>query len=318
MPYPPSLRHQYKHVKGLFDIQVNGYAGVDFQRPIGLEQLHHACVTLNEHGVSHILATFITDKPGAFESKLRTFEEFRKKSPVISKTIIGYHLEGPYLSSEPGYCGAHPAELMKDTSLSEFKNWQSAANGLIRLVTLAPERSGSAEFISEITQQGVRVSLGHTNASDEHIDLSIKAGASLCTHLGNGCPAQLHRHDNIIQRLLARDELIACFIPDGIHLPPSVLKNFYKAKPSSKVIITTDAMAAAGAPPGRYSLAHLEMEVGTDQVVRMPGSKNFAGSALTLTQGIKNSTEWLNITTANATDLASKIPALALGYTFDS
>jgi len=318
LPYPPILRHQYKYVKGLFDIQVNGYAGVDFQRPITIDELHHACVTLNNHGVSHILATFITDKPGTFESKLKTFETYRKNNPIISKTIVGYHLEGPYLSSEPGYCGAHPAELMKDPSLAEFQKWQSEANGLIRLVTLAPERSGSAEFISEITKNGVRVSIGHTNASEEQIDLSIKAGATFCTHLGNGCPSLLHRHNNIIQRLLARDELIACFIPDGIHLSPFVLKNFYKAKPSKKVLITTDAMAAAGAPAGRYSLGHLEMEVGIDQIVRMPGSNNFAGSALRLTQGIKNCAQWLNITTNDATDLASKIPILALGYTLDS
>ena len=93
----------------------------------------------------------------------------------------------------------------------------------------------------------MRISLGHTNATESHIDEAIRAGATLCTHLGNGCPAQLHRHDNIIQRLLARDELTACLIPDGIHLPPNVLRNLFRAKPPGKVILTSDAMAAAAA-----------------------------------------------------------------------
>jgi len=301
-------------VRGLFDIQVNGYAGIDFQREPTQQQIRHACDKLKEHGTDRILATFITDKPGSFELKLKTFESYRKADPVIKQMIVGYHLEGPYLSSEPGFCGAHPAELMKDPSIAEFKVWQDAAGGSIRLVTLAPERPGSFDFISELTRSGVRVSLGHTNASEEQIDLSIKAGATLCTHLGNGCPALLHRHDNIIQRLVARDELTACFIPDGIHLPPHVLKNLYKVKPASKVIITTDAMAAAGAVPGKYSLGHLEMEVGEDHVVRMPGAKTFAGSALTLNKGVENSALWLGLSSAQAIDLASKIPAHVLGY----
>lgn len=301
-------------MRGLFDIQVNGYAGIDFQRETTQQHIRHACDTLREHGVDHILATFITAKPCDFELKLKTFESYRKADPVINQMIAGYHLEGPYLSAEPGFCGAHPAELMKDPSFAEFSVWQSAAGGLIKLVTLAPERLGVFDFISELTRLGVRVSLGHTNASEEQIDLSIKAGATLCTHLGNGCPALLHRHDNIIQRLLARDELTACLIPDGIHLPPNVLKNLFKAKPSSKVIITTDAMAAAGAKPGKYSLGHLEMEVGEDQIVRVPGANTFAGSALSLNKGVENSANWLGITRAQAFDLASKIPAQVLGY----
>jgi N-acetylglucosamine-6-phosphate deacetylase len=175
------------------------------------------------------------------------FEQWRRADPLIHATIVGYHLEGPYLSAEPGYRGAHPGDLMKDPDLTEFSRWQDAAGGGIRLVTLAPEREGSEEFIAAITQRGVRVSLGHTNADERAIDGAIRAGATLCTHLGNGCPGDLPRHNNIIHRLLARDELIACFIPDGIHLPPFVLRNLIRAKPPGRVILTTDAMAAAGA-----------------------------------------------------------------------
>ena len=299
---------------GLFDIQVNGFGGVDFQGTPSRSEVRHACEKLRAHGMTRILATFITDTPDALAKKFAAFEAHRDAEPLIAATIVGYHLEGPYLSAEPGYRGAHPGELMKDPDSGEFARWQNAAGGAIRLVTLAPERAGAIEFIAEITQRSVRVSLGHTNADERTIDDAIRAGATMCTHLGNGCPAELPRHDNIIQRLLARDELIACFIPDGIHLPPHVLRNLIRAKPPGKVLLTTDAMAAAGAPPGRYHLGALELEVGADRVVRLPGAKNFAGSALALDTGVANAAQWLGLPPAAATALASTIPARAVGF----
>ena len=302
-------------MSGLFDLQVNGFAGIDFQRTPGAAEVGRACARLNAHGVARILATFITDRPEALARKFAAFETMRRDDPLIRSTIVGYHLEGPYLSTEPGYCGAHPGELMKDPDLAEFSRWQDAAGGSIRLVTLAPERRRSEEFIAALTQRGVRISLGHTNADDRTIDAAIRAGATLCTHLGNGCPGELARHDNIIHRLLARDELIACLIPDGVHLPPFVLRNLFRAKPAGRVILTTDAMAAAGAPPGRHTLGALEVEVGPDGVVRLPGARNFAGSSLSLEVGVANATAWLGISPAAARELASDAPARALGFT---
>lgn len=299
---------------GLFDIQVNGFGGVDFQGAPTRAELRHACEQLHAHGMTRILATFITDAPDALARKFAAFEAHRAADPLIAATLVGYHLEGPYMSAEAGYRGAHPGALMKDPDSAEFARWQDAAGGAIRLVTLAPERAGAIDFIAEITQRSVRVSLGHTNADERTIDEAIRAGATLCTHLGNGCPAELPRHDNIVQRLLARDELIACFIPDGIHLPPFVLRNLIRAKPPGKVLLTTDAMAAAGAPPGRYRLGALELEVGADRVVRQPGAKNFAGSALALDAGVANAANWLGLAPAAAVALASSVPARAVGF----
>ena len=301
-------------MSGLFDIQVNGFAGVDFQGSPSRAEVRCACEKLHAHGMTRILATFITDEPAALVKKFAAFESHRRADPLIASTVAGYHLEGPYLSAEPGYRGAHPGELMKNPDAAEFARWQDAAGGAIRLVTVAPERAGSIEFIAEVTRRGVRVSLGHTNADERTIDDAIRAGATLCTHLGNGCPAELPRHDNIVQRLLARDELIACFIPDGVHLPPFVLRNLSRAKPPEKVLLTTDAMAAAGAPPGRYRLGALELDVAEDRVVRMPGAKNFAGSALTLDTGVANAVKWLGVTPDTAAEMASSVPARALGF----
>ncbi|MEY5027030.1 MAG: hypothetical protein RLZZ244_2558 [Verrucomicrobiota bacterium] len=298
---------------GLFDLQVNGFAGVDFQTPPSLAALRCACEKLHACGTTRILVTFITDSFAALRAKLRAFETLRSEDPLLASTLAGYHLEGPFLSAEPGFCGAHPPALMRDPDWHAFSALQEAAGGAIRLVTLAPERPGSADFIQRATHSGVRISLGHTDASASQIDEAIQAGATLCTHLGNGCPALLHRHENIIQRLLCRDELMACLIPDGIHLPPPVLRSLFRAKPPGKVLLTTDAMAAAGAPPGRYTLGPLSMEVGADLVVRMPNAPQFAGSALRLDWGVHHAAAWLGIPLEEARAMASTLPAQALG-----
>jgi N-acetylglucosamine-6-phosphate deacetylase len=137
-------------------------------------------------------------------------------------------------------------------------------------------------FIHKLVSEGVIVALGHTMAGTQVIQRAAELGARLSTHLGNGCPQLLQRHENPVLAQLGEDRLTATFIPDGIHLPPHVLRSFVRAKTSARSIIVTDAMAAAGAPPGVYTLAGHSLLVGPDRVVRQPGQPNFAGSALTM------------------------------------
>ncbi|ATC65540.1 N-acetylglucosamine-6-phosphate deacetylase [Nibricoccus aquaticus] len=274
----------------LFDLQVNGYAGVDFQQPdLSAAALAKVVRALHARRTSRILVTLITDSIERLCVKLRQFEAFRKKNAAGAATFVGYHLEGPYLNQEPGFKGAHEERFMHDPSIADFERLQDAAGGNIRLMTIAPELKGSPEFIVHLVKRGVRVAIGHSNADDSAIDEAIAAGLTLCTHLGNAVPQQVHRHDNIMQRLLARDELCAVFIPDGIHLPPHVLKNFVHAKPRNKVLFTTDCMAAAASKPGRYRIAHMEVDVGADGIVRLPGeTRAFAGSSLTMDNAFAN------------------------------
>ncbi len=280
----------------LFDIQVNGFAGVDFQQPrLTTAQMRRAVDALAAHDTGRIFATLITDAIDSLRAKFENFERIRGEDPVVASAVCGYHLEGPWLSPEEGYRGAHDPQFMGPPSCKDFDMLQAAAGGNIRLVTLAPEWSGAAEFIRHLRECGVHVSLGHTNASMREIEDAIEAGARFCTHLGNGVPAEMPRHDNVTQRLLSCDELTAFFIPDGIHLPPFVLKNFFRAKPAGKALFTTDCMAAAGSPPGRYTLGGLELEVGADRVVRQPGHPNFAGSALAPDESVANVVAWLGL-----------------------
>ena len=291
--------------RSLFDLQVNGFAGVDFQQPdLVHADLRRAIDGLRAHETHRILLTLITDDIDALCAKFSRIEAFRRADPVVAETVCGYHLEGPWLSALPGFCGAHPPEKMCAPSLADLARLQDAAGGNIRLVTIAPEWPGSAEFIAAAVAQGVVISLGHTDVSESQIDAAICAGATLCTHVGNGVPAHLPRHDNVMQRLLARDELTACFIPDGVHLPPFTLRNFFRAKPRGKVILTTDAMAAAGAPEGRYRIGALEVE-SRGGVVRKPGAENFAGSCLAPDRGVRNAAQWLGLPLDEARALLS-------------
>ena len=302
-----------------FDFQVNGFGGVDFQADdLSATQLDHAVSLLRRHGMSGIFLTLITDEIDALCRRLENVERLRAASPSAARMIVGYHIEGPWLSPEPGFRGAHPPGPMHAPSVPEFDRLQSAAQGRVRLVTLAPEWPGSAEAIAAIRRAGVEVSLGHTNASESQIDDAIRAGARFATHVGNGTPLQMHRHDNVVQRLLARDELIACLIPDGIHLPPFALKNFFRAKSRDRVLFTTDAMSGAGAPPGRYRIGRLDIEVGPDGIARNPGGGGFAGSTLTPDEGVRRCAAFLGISLAESAELWSTAAARAFGINLPS
>ncbi|MBC2596020.1 N-acetylglucosamine-6-phosphate deacetylase [Ruficoccus amylovorans] len=278
----------------LTDLQVNGFAGVDFQQDdLPLAEVQRAVHTLHAHGTARILCTLITDRVDALCRRLEHLEKLRSQCPEVAATIVGYHLEGPWLSSEPGYHGAHEPDKMVPPTSQDADRLIAASGGLVRLVTLAPEVPGADVVTAHLCSRGVRVSAGHTNADEASIDRCISAGMSLCTHLGNAVPPSLHRHDNIIQRLLARDELTAVFIPDGIHLPPPVLKNLVRAKPAGRVLFTTDCMSAAGGPPGQYIFGRHTLEVGADGVVREPGKPNFAGSSLTMDRAVENVVRFL-------------------------
>lgn len=298
---------------GLFDFQINGYAGVDFQDDaLNGPALARALAALRQDGVGSLFVTLITDDEDRLCARFARLEKLLAVDPLAQAMIAGYHLEGPWLSPKPGYRGAHPADPMRAPTDAAFARLQAAAGGRIRLVTLAPEWPASAPFIANLVRQGVHVSLGHTDASEAQIDEAIRAGARFCTHLGNGVPLVLPRHDNVIQRLLARDELTACFVPDGIHVPPFVLRNFIRAKPRGKILFTTDAMAAAGAPPGHYRLGALEVSVQEDGIAREPGG-HFAGSSLTPSRGVALTARFLGLDPAEARRLWSEASTRAFG-----
>jgi N-acetylglucosamine-6-phosphate deacetylase len=286
-PLAEEFPTDYWVAPGLVDIQVNGFAGVDFQTgEISLEALLTAARGLRRAGCTRFLPTLVTDEWERMLGKLGRMRELRSHSAELSAAMVGWHLEGPFLSNQPGYCGAHDAEFMRDPKPECVRQLREAAGEDLVLLTLAPERAGAIEAIGLAVSLGMRISLGHTDASAAVIARAIAAGASGFTHLGNGCPQALDRHDNILWRVLETCRLTVSLIPDGMHVSPAFFRLAHRLLPSEAVIYVTDAMAAAGAPPGRYALGPRQLEVGVDQVVRLPGQPYFAGSALRPVDGV--------------------------------
>jgi N-acetylglucosamine-6-phosphate deacetylase len=271
----------------LFDLQINGYGGVDFQQDnLTVEDLEKAAASLRRDGCSRFLLTLITDEWPALTARLRRIRSLREKSPVLQKAIIGWHIEGPFLSDQPGFHGAHNPGLMFDPSPEHVLELRTMTEDDPLLLTISPERPGALKAIELAVSRGIKVSLGHTNASAEILAAVVRAGATAFTHLGNGCPRELDRHDNILWRVFETPGLIAGLIPDQIHVSAPLFRLIHRVLASDSIYYTTDAMSAAGAPPGRYRLGKLELEVGPDQIVRQPGKQLFAGSALRPIDGI--------------------------------
>lgn len=271
----------------IFDPQINGYAGVDFQDPNLVEdEALHAIQLMKMDGFGSFFWTLITDDWGCILQKIRKIQKWRCKHPKEWDIMAGWHIEGPFLSAEPGFRGAHPERHMRDPNQSDLYELKYATGGDPALITLAPERNGSLEFIDLARNLGFRVSIGHCNPTIlQHKD-ARECGASGFTHLGNGCPALLDRKHNNIWTVLDEGGLRIGLIPDGFHVAPALFRLIRKAYSKDVIYLTTDAMSAAGVGAGRYQLGGLEVEVGEDQVVRMPGTQQFAGSALKPMDGV--------------------------------
>ena len=288
-----------KEVKNkYFDIQVNGYGGIDFnQNDLKIEDLRKACLKLKQDHVEGIFATIITTDIEDMILRIRNLVRLRDQDDLICEIINGIHIEGPFINNSNGYRGAHPKEFILESDVDIMKRLLDAADGLTRIVTLAPEVDYNNQVTRFLYDQGITVSAGHCNPDLEELKSAIDSGLSMFTHLGNGCPQELSRHDNIIQRALSlKDDLTLCFIADGIHIPFYVLKNYLHTAGIENCIITTDAMAAAGAPSGRYSISNIELEVGSDRIVREPGKTNFAGSAIDMQSSAMNLKDKINLT----------------------
>ncbi|NOT64228.1 MAG: N-acetylglucosamine-6-phosphate deacetylase [Acidobacteria bacterium] len=299
---------------GFIDMQVNGFGGVDFNDPATTtEQIAQAIRRLWATGVTHLLPTVITGShehlTACFANLVKAADEF----PEVAYATLGFHLEGPFISTEDGPRGAHPRAHARPPDWNEFMRLQDAARGRIRLITLAPEWEGALAFIERAVAEKIIVALGHTAATPQQIRDAISVGATMSTHLGNGSHAQLARHPNYIWEQLAADELHASFIVDGHHLPPAVVKCFLRAKGVARSILVTDAIAAAGCPPGRYQFGDLTVEVTPQGRVCLPGTPYLAGSAVQMHEAIANTVKFSDATLSEAIQMATANPAALLG-----
>jgi len=272
---------------GFFDIQVNGYAGHDYNLVqddfLNLGQISKK---LSEKGITRHLPTVITNSKEQLGKLFHQLTLLLESNHIYQKCIPAFHLEGPFISPEDGPRGAHFKEFVCAPNWDWFQYWQDIAGGRIKLITLSPEWEGSNTFIEKCVESGVKVSIGHTFANQQQIEDAVKAGASLSTHLGNGAHGILPRHPNYIWSQLAEEKLSASIIADGFHLPKEVIKVLQKVK-EDQLFLVSDSVALAGMKPGDY-----ETPVGGKVSLTKEGKLHLkdkpgmlAGSAMNLLQG---------------------------------
>ncbi|MCG8583326.1 MAG: N-acetylglucosamine-6-phosphate deacetylase [Pirellulales bacterium] len=298
-----------------FDLQVNGYAGVDFNADdLSAESLHSACALLDSDGVDGILATIITDDLSVMCRRLRKLIALREQDDLVKKVIHGIHIEGPFISDVAGYVGAHPADMACDADADTAKQLLDAAGGLTKIVTLAPECDAGFATTKMLARQGVVVAAGHCNPTRDQLIAAADHGLSMFTHLGNGCPLQMHRHDNVVQRALSlRDRLWFGFIADGVHVPMFALGNYVRSAGIDRCFVVTDAIAAAGLGQGTYRLGGQEVVVDEQLATWSPDKSHLMGSASTMTRMVGNLRSELGMSDEELHRLTYDNPCLAIG-----
>jgi N-acetylglucosamine-6-phosphate deacetylase len=299
---------------GFVDLQVNGFAGIDFNDPnTPVVEIGRALDSMFSTGVTRCLPTVITGPPDAMLASLHNLRRAQTELPH-GRAISGFHVEGPHIGIEDGPRGAHPARWVRAPDLDEFARWQEATGGNIRMVTLSPHWSQAPGYISALTQAGVVVSIGHTSADAEQITRAVDAGATLSTHLGNAAYKMVPKFPNCLWDQLAEDRLHASFIVDGLHLDPSFLRVALRTKSVERTILVTDAAAPAGAVAGHYRLGELNVELMTDDRVVLQGTEKLAGSALRMNRAIANLMRIGGVSLRDAIRTATVNPARLIGF----
>jgi len=297
---------------GLIDIQINGYMGVDFSdQDLNPDKMHEATFALWKEGVTSYLPTVITRDQ---ERLARSFSLLAGslEDEIISKSIPGFHLEGPYISPVKGYRGAHPEQHVRLPDWKEFSELQERAQQGIKLVAVAPEMEGAIPFIGKCSENGLVVTLAHHNGSPEDINQAVKSGATLSNHLGNGCANEINRHHNPLWPQLSNDGLSISIIADGSHLTRDEVRTFYKVKGPEQTILVSDALSFAGLPLGVYEKDGEIYEL-TSEVVKFPSENVLAGAALPLSKCIGKVMAFTGCSIGEAIRMASTNPARLMG-----
>jgi N-acetylglucosamine-6-phosphate deacetylase len=302
---------------GLIDIQVNGFGGIDFNRVLSSDDAwHHATKQLYAHGCTGFLATLITNTEAGYRKLLSNLAGHIQLDP---RNCLGFHMEGPWLNPDPGYRGAHKPERMQAPSLRLLDEWWKITGPLLKLITIAPEVDIKAarEVIRAGVKNKIQFFMGHSAAMGETLAAAMEAGAIGWTHLGNAAPATAPKFDNVLFHAMAQPGLHPSIIPDGLHVPPHAFRVLARAfcdKPPSRLLLTTDCMAGAGAPrPGNYTLGDLEVEVDKAGAATSPGRGRLAGSTLTPFEGVFRAERMAGIYLEEAWNAFSSRPASLLG-----
>ena len=294
-------------VPAFFDVHIHGSAGSDV-----MEGTSQAFATvgrfLARHGVGSYLPTTVT---ATIDATLKSLEGMSAQIDRETEGAKprGIHIEGPFLS--PHKKGAHPAHLLQTPSIELFDRMWQAAQGKIRLMTIAPEMPNALDLIRHATGLGVRVSLGHSNAEKAAARAGVEAGAVSATHTYNAMRQFDHRDPGLIGEVLSNDDLFAELICDGLHVHPDAVRIYWRSKGPDRAMLITDAMSAAGMPDGNYKLGELDVQVVDGKCII--DENTLAGSTLTLDRAVRNFAEFTGASIDEVSRLASRNPARMIG-----
>ena len=291
-----------------FDIHIHGAAGHD-----AMEATPEALATIGtflaSRGTAHFLATTVTAPVNATLRAVSGLARIIAAPPTTGAVPLGIHLEGPFLSHAKR--GVQPAAHLLAPDIDLFDRFYDAAEGQVRLITLAPELPGAPELAAHATARGVRVSVGHSNATATETRAAIAAGATSATHTFNAMRPLDHREPGILGTVLTDDSLFAELICDGIHSAPEMTKLWWRAKGPYRAILVTDAMSAAGMPDGEYRLGGLTVQVTNGRAM---SDGVLAGSVLTLDSALVNFLAFTGATLEQGLRLLTGNPAALTGF----
>jgi N-acetylglucosamine-6-phosphate deacetylase len=305
----PTIQSDETLTPTFLDIHTHGCANHDV-----MEATPQAFVAINAFlatkGVGRYLPTTVT---APIDQTLRALEgianQIESPSTPGQAVPIGIHLEGPFISHAKR--GVHPPADIQPPSIELFNRFHIAARGHIRLVTIAPETPGAIELIAHCTALGIRVSLGHSNATAHETLAAIAVGASSATHTFNAMRPLDHRQPGILGTVLDNENLFAELICDGIHVAPELVRLWLKAKGEARAILVTDSMSATGMPDGTYTLGNLTVEV-SNKTCTLEGTQTLAGSVLTMDRAVANLQHFTGAPLSTALHLAAHNPAALL------
>jgi len=269
---------------GFVDLQVNGFLGVDFSSPELTEvDFILACRALLAQGTAAFLPTVITSSLDTYARNLPLMADVMAREEFQGR-LLGFHLEGPFISRVPGAVGAHNPAYVRDPDVALLEQLLDWAGVRVRLLTLAAELPGAEDLAHCAVERGITVSIGHSLFTTADLDHMANAGATALTHLGNGLPNVLPRHDNPLWVGLAHDAYTAMLITDGHHLPASVIKVAARAKRADRFIVVSDASPVAGLPPGRYHVLDNDAILEPSGRFHNPEKQCLVGSSATMAQ----------------------------------
>jgi N-acetylglucosamine-6-phosphate deacetylase len=297
-------------IPGLIDLQTNGAFGFDCASG-DPSQLTALAARLPEFGCTAFIPTVVTAPLELIEAAVGAIAAAAGQARAPGAAILGVHLEGPWIGASQAARGAHDLAHVRPFSASEWARLRSLANGLIRIVTIAPEVTGHTHAIARLAREGVVPSIGHTDATFAETQAGIDAGATLATHAYNAMRAFGHREPGTAGAVLTDDRLAAMVIPDGVHVHPAALQALVRAKGIAAVIGVTDSVWCAGLPPGDYPWG--DSRVSWDGTVARRPDGRLAGSTLTMDQVLRNLMAFCNLRLPDAAKMLSANPARVLG-----